>query len=166
MMIPTASESEMVESAPVSFRLWRDRNFLSLIFGTLFSVIGDGSYFIVLGWFVLSVTGSEFALGTTLTFASIPRIVFMLLGGVVADRIDRKLILVTSLLARALILGLFVVVLFEVHGRPNLWLIAQSLLCLERLMPFSTRQTVRLYPVRSQSQFLTELIALSKLCSK
>ncbi len=106
-----------------AFRLWRDTNFLSLIFATLLSVIGDGSYFIILGWFVLSVTGSEFALGTTLTFASIPRIVFMLLGGVVADRINRKLILVTSLLARALILGLFVAVLFGMHGKPALWLV-------------------------------------------
>ena len=62
---------------------------------------------------MLNVTGSEFALGSTLTFAAIPRIVFMLLGGVVADRIDRKLILVTSLLVRALILVCFVAVLFN-----------------------------------------------------
>lgn len=122
-MLPTTSEPELAVSNPVVFRLWRDRNFLSLTLGTLFSVIGDGSYFIVLGWFVLSVTGSEFALGTTLTFASIPRIVFMLFGGVVADRIDRKLILVTSLLVRALILGGFVGVLFGMHGRPALWLV-------------------------------------------
>lgn len=107
----------------VMFRLWRDRNFLSLVFATLLSVIGDSSYFIVLGWFVLNVTGSEFALGTTLTFASIPRIVFMLLGGVFADRINKKLILVTSLLARALILGVFVAVLLGMHGKPALWLV-------------------------------------------
>ncbi len=122
-MEPTVSEAEVAESVPVSFRLWRDRNFLTLILGTFFSVIGDGSYFIVLGWFVLSITGSEFALGTTLTFASIPRIIFMLLGGVVADRIDRKLILVTSLLVRASVLGLLVAVLFGMHGRPALWLV-------------------------------------------
>jgi len=69
-MIPTISESDMTEASPVAFRLWRDRNFLSLIFGTFFSVIGDGSYFIILGWFVLNVTGSEFALGTTLIYYS------------------------------------------------------------------------------------------------
>lgn len=72
---------------------------------------------------MLNVTGSEFALGSTLTFAAIPRIVFMLLGGVVADRIDRKLILVTSLLVRALILVCFVAVLFGMHGKPALWLV-------------------------------------------
>ena len=121
-MIPAISESSM-DSIVSPFRLWRDRNFVSLICGTLFSVIGDGSYFIILGWFVLSVTGSEFALGTTLTVASIPRIVFMLFGGVIADRIDRKLIIITSLLARAVILGLFVALLFGTHGRPTLWLV-------------------------------------------
>lgn len=77
----------------------------------------------VLGWFVLSVTKSEFALGTTLTFASIPRIVFMLLGGVVADRVDRKRILVTSLLIRALILAFFIFLLFMMKGKPNLWMV-------------------------------------------
>ena len=122
-MNPTISESGTEESSSVGFQLWRDRNFLSLISGTFFSVIGDGSYFIILGWFVLNVTGSEFALGTTLTFASIPRIIFMLLGGAVADRINKKLILVLSLWMRALILGLFVAVLIGMHGNPALWLV-------------------------------------------
>ncbi len=103
-MIPVSGEPDVVSTDTV-FRLWTDRNFLSLMAGTWLSALGDGAYFIVLGWFVLNVTGSEFALGTTLTFTSIPRIVFMLLGGAAADRIDRKRILVLSLLIRALILS-------------------------------------------------------------
>jgi DHA3 family macrolide efflux protein-like MFS transporter len=100
-----------------------DKNFVSLLFGVLFSVLGDAAYFIVLGWFVLNVTGSQFALGTTLTLASVPRIVFMLIGGVFADRVNRKSILVVSLLTRALILALFVIVLMLRHDRPALWVI-------------------------------------------
>jgi len=121
-MIPTTDVSDV---APITtpFRLWRNRNFLSLIFGTWLSTIGDGAYFIVLGWFVLNVTGSEFALGTTLTFASVPRIIFLLIGGAVADRVNRKLILVISLLVRAIILLIFVIMLVFLNGKPNIWII-------------------------------------------
>ena len=107
----------------VLYRLERDRNFLRLLISIFISVLGDGAYFIVLGWFVLNVTGSEFALGTTLTFASIPRIVFMLIGGAMADRFDRKRILVLSLISRAVFLAAFVTLLIFMHGKPSLWMI-------------------------------------------
>jgi hypothetical protein len=55
-------------------------------------VLGDGAFFIVFGWFVLNVTGSEFALGTTLTFAFIPRIIVMLVGGAVLGGYDDEAI--------------------------------------------------------------------------
>ncbi len=121
-MIPAPGEPDVVSTDTV-FRLWKDRNFLSLMIGTGLSALGDGAYFIVLGWFVLNVTGSEFALGTTLTFASIPRIVFMLLGGAAADRIDRKRILMLSLLVRALILAGFAVLLIFLNGKPPIAII-------------------------------------------
>jgi|GEM_PF-733712 len=121
----TNTESAEMQETPhqPSFRLWNQRNFISLMLGTGLSVLGDGAYFIVLGWFVLSVTKSEFALGTTLTLASIPRIVFMLVGGVVADRVNRKQILVASLLLRFIVLLAFVSVLISLHSETRLWTI-------------------------------------------
>lgn len=91
--------------------VFHDVNFLRLWFASVISSFGDSAYFILLGWFVISVTGSPLALGTALTAASIPRLIFMLVGGVAADRINRKVILMTSLSTRALVLILFSVVL-------------------------------------------------------
>lgn len=114
---------DVVEVLHKRFYLFKDKNFLSLMFGTWFSTIGDGAYFIILGWYVLNITGSEVALGTTLTAASIPRIIFMLVGGALADRIDRKRILMMSLFIRAVLLILFAFLIVGVHRKPELWLI-------------------------------------------
>ncbi|MFM1654410.1 MFS transporter [Brevibacillus sp. B_LB10_24] len=87
--------------------IWRDSGFRCLWIGTILSALGDSSLFIILAWFVIDVTGSEGALGTALLCMSLPRLVFMLLGGAVADRIERKIILVSSVLARSMILSGF-----------------------------------------------------------
>ncbi len=96
--------------------IWRDLNFLRLFFTSIISSFGDSAYFILLGWFVISITGSALALGTTLTAASIPRLIFMLVGGAAADRMSRKTILMASLLVRAAVLILFALMLLRSHG--------------------------------------------------
>ncbi len=71
------------------------------------SALGDSANYIIITWFVIDVTRSEGALGATLLCLALPRLVFMLAGGVLADRISRKKILLFSLLARAAVLGAF-----------------------------------------------------------
>ncbi len=95
--------------------LWHDVQFLRLWSATIISSFGDAAYFILLGWFVIRQTGSPLALGTVLTIASIPRLIFMLIGGVLADRVNRKWILVTSLAIRSIVLLCFSLILFSTH---------------------------------------------------
>ncbi|MGD8192258.1 MFS transporter [Brevibacillus ginsengisoli] len=99
--------------------VWRNRNFISLWLGTVCSAVGDSSIYILLSWFIVDVTGSEAVLGTALLCMSLPRLVFMLFGGVIADRFNRKLVLGLSLMARAIVIGLFS--LFLLAGE-NEWL--------------------------------------------
>ena len=103
-------------------RLFRDGNFLFLWSGTVLSAFGDAAYFILIGWFVIDVTGSQLALGTVLTLGAVPRLVLMLVGGVVADRMSRKRLLVGSLLTRAGFLVLFTFwLVLSFHGHLQLW---------------------------------------------
>jgi MFS family permease len=88
-------------------RLLRDINFLRFWGATVLSALGDSANYILLSWFIVDVTGSEGTLGTVLLCMSIPRLFFMLIGGVTADRINRKYILIFSVLARTLVLGVF-----------------------------------------------------------
>lgn len=94
--------------------VWRNGNFTRLWLGTVLSAFGDGAIFILLSWFVIDVTGSEAMLGTTLLCISVPRLLFMLAGGVLADRISRKWIMSMSVMARALVLILFSLLLLFV----------------------------------------------------
>ncbi len=61
--------------------------------GEIFSALGNGAYATALAWQVLLLTGSAIAMGIVLTAQLIPRLAFLLLGGVTADRVSRRLIM-------------------------------------------------------------------------
>lgn len=104
-------------------RLLRERNLWILVLGSLFSVGGDNAYFTILSWYTLTITGSQLALGTTMTLASVPRVIFMLVGGAIADRVSRKWIMGLSLAARAAVLVAFAARIALVGPRAPLWAI-------------------------------------------
>ncbi|MED4781283.1 MFS transporter [Brevibacillus choshinensis] len=101
---------------PVTNSLWRNRSFVRLWCGTILSALADSAFFILLSWFIVDVTGSEAMLGTTLICMSIPRLLFMLVGGVAADRWSRKWIMFSSILARGVILVVFSLLLLDEGG--------------------------------------------------
>lgn len=70
---------------------------------------------------VLDISGSATAVGQVLAAQSIPLVVFLLLGGVVADRVPRTLLLQTSNLAAALTQG--VLAALVISGRAELWMV-------------------------------------------
>jgi MFS family permease len=74
---------------------------------------------VALAWLVLQLTGSGLALGTVLTAAAIPRVILMLLGGAIADRIEPKMLIFRSNALRALVVG--VVAALIISGRVEVW---------------------------------------------
>jgi len=78
-------------------RLLRRRE-VGLVFGSrLVSDLGSGIAPIALAFGVLELPGADAGdLGLVLFAAAVPRVVFMLLGGVVADRLDRGRLMVTA----------------------------------------------------------------------
>src|SRR5918992_4346 len=74
----------------------RHRNYRLYWFGQLFSVLAQNMEAVAQSWLVLEMTNSPLLLGLTgLTF-SLPTIALTLLGGAVADRADRKRIMILS----------------------------------------------------------------------
>jgi MFS family permease len=84
--------------------IWQNGNFARLWCGTVLSALGDAAFFILLSWYVIDITGSEGSLGAALLCMSLPRLLFMLAGGVMADRMNRLVIMALSVLARATVL--------------------------------------------------------------
>ncbi|HLO15652.1 MAG TPA: MFS transporter, partial [Anaerolineales bacterium] len=77
-------------------RALKHRPFALLWTGQTTSRLGDSLYRIALSWWVLEKTGSAIAMGTVLIFSQIPLLLFVLIGGVVVDRLPRIRIMFTS----------------------------------------------------------------------
>jgi MFS family permease len=80
---------------------WRSRSFRLLVVGQGVSSVGDGVAPVALSFAVLELTGSVRDLGVVLAARSLPLIVFVLAGGVLADRLPRKVVMLSSDLVRA-----------------------------------------------------------------
>jgi MFS family permease len=76
--------------------LLRLREFRLLYIGQTASVIGDAIVPIALAFAVLDLTGSPSALGLVLAARIVPTVVLLLIGGVIADRLPRRQLMLVS----------------------------------------------------------------------
>lgn len=77
------------------------RSFTFMWSGQTFSSLGDGAFLTAQAWQVLLLTGSAAIMGVVLIAETIPLLLFLLIGGVVADRLPRKLVMICSDASRA-----------------------------------------------------------------
>ena len=78
----------------------RIRDFALLWTGMTVSIIGDGIYLVAIPFQVLQLSNDATALSIVGAAWTIPQVVFLLMGGVIADRMDRRLVLVGADLVR------------------------------------------------------------------
>ena len=79
------------------------REFRLLWSGQLISQVGSAVRFVALPYQVYLLTGSTFAVGLLGLFQAVPLIVLSLWGGVIADRVDRRRLLLTTNVGLALV---------------------------------------------------------------
>ena len=85
------------ERVPLVFRALRNPNFRLFWSGNFLSNIGTWMQNVAQGWLVLTLTDSAFWLGVVGFAGSIPFLFFTLFGGVIADRVNkRRLLMVTQ----------------------------------------------------------------------
>lgn len=98
--LPVESGKEVSNSrrSVGSWRVLRDRNYSLLFWGQLISAAGTQMQVVALAWQVYLVTHSAVALGLIGLMQAIPRLLFSLVGGVLADVLDRrKMLMVVNL---------------------------------------------------------------------
>jgi hypothetical protein len=95
----------------VTVPLRRNRDFLLLQVGQLGSTLGTSTASVAYPLLVLATTRSPLLAGTVGFARVVPSVLFGLLGGVAADRYDRKLLMVGSDAARAVAVGSLAVAL-------------------------------------------------------
>jgi MFS family permease len=84
----------IMNRASVMFRALGHRNFRLFWTGAFISNTGTWMQMVAQGWLVLQLTNSPFWLGFDAFMAMLPGMLLTLLGGVFADLVDRKKMLI------------------------------------------------------------------------
>ena len=92
---PTQSEFTPATSRS-AFTALRYRDFRLLWLGQIISVTGSQMQSVAINWHVYLLTKSAFALGLVGLFRGVPIILCSLVGGVVADAVDRKRLMIAT----------------------------------------------------------------------
>jgi MFS family permease len=98
------------------------RDFRLLFAGRAISFAGTAMAPVALAFAVLELDGSATDLGLVLTLAILPQVVFLLVGGVVADRLPRQQVMVWANLLSGAAQGAAAVLLLT--GRAEIWHLA------------------------------------------
>src|ERR1051326_7346732 len=122
------------EEQPLSLRAYvslvrRNQNFRRLWSAQIVSEIGDWFYSLAIYNLLLQFTGEARSVALALVLQVIPQTLFGPFSGVVNDRIRRKHVMIATDLARAVIVGLMLLV----RSRSMVWLV-YPLLFLESVM--------------------------------
>jgi MFS family permease len=141
--IPTTTDiSQPPTKAPSHWSVLRNRNYALLFWGQMISAAGTQMQIVAVAWQVYLLTHSAFALGAIGLVQAIPRLLLSLVGGVFADVLDRrKLLIVIEVTMAAMSAILALCTLFQVINVYIIYavvLVAASVSAFE----FPTRQAI------------------------
>jgi MFS family permease len=97
----------------------RLRDFRLLWTGMTVSLLGDGVFLVAIAWQVYLLSDAPTALAVVGLAMTVPHLLFLLLGGVVSDRIDRRRVMLAADVVRGLAIGAMGVL--SVTGAVELW---------------------------------------------
>src|SRR5689334_3489431 len=97
----------------------RVRDFRLLWSGMTISALGDGIYTVALAWQVYDISNTPTALSLVGVAWFLPQIAAVLLAGVIADRVDRRWLMIAADVMRAVAIAVMGVL--SVAGQLELW---------------------------------------------
>jgi MFS family permease len=105
----------------------RQTAFRNLWIGQSLSSVGDSMVIIVIGLYVTDLTGGSADVGLVLAAYMAPMVVFLLVGGVLADRLPRRMVMLWCDAIRALLHA--IVALLIAVGEAQVWQLVVAGLC-------------------------------------
>jgi MFS family permease len=135
-------------------RALRHRNFQLFFGGQLISLVGTWMQTVAQSWLVYRLTGSGLKLGAVGFASQIPVFLFAPLGGIAADRYDRrKVVIATQTASMLLALGLSALTLSHVIDR-QVWLI---------FVPAALLGVVNAFDIPGRQSFLVDMVGKEDL---
>ncbi|HKI91571.1 MAG TPA: MFS transporter [Gaiellaceae bacterium] len=101
------------------FSPFRSRNFRLLWLASTVSLLGDGFYYVAVGWQTLALSDSATALSLVWLAFTLPHMASLLFGGVLSDRLSRRQVLLGANLVSGGALG--AVGILSLAGTLRLW---------------------------------------------
>ncbi len=144
-----------------TFSALRYRDFRVMWLGAFLSTTGTWMATVAQGWVVLSMTNSAFLLGVDGFLATGPMLVFSLFGGVVADRVERKKIMLFSQYLQMAFAFILAVLLFS--GNVKVWHIFLLSFLTGSAQSFSGPAYISLLPTLVKREDLPNAIAMNSM---
>ncbi len=126
--------------------------------GTLASVSGWQMMFVAESWLAYDLTGSPLYLGYVGVAAAIPAIVLNLVGGVVADRVDKRMLILLAQAVMTLVLGTLGVL--TVTGLIQAWHLITAAFITGAFGAFEQPAREALYPHLIERKVMASAVAL------
>jgi predicted MFS family arabinose efflux permease len=143
------------------FKAFQYRDFRLLWFGACTSSIGTWMQEIAQNWLVLEITKSPFLLGLDAFLGDIPIFLFSLFGGVIADRMDRRHLLIGSQLVQ--MTSAIALAILISTGRIQVWHILLSSFVVGTAQSFGGPAYSALVPSLVEKEDLPNAIALNSI---
>jgi DHA3 family tetracycline resistance protein-like MFS transporter len=97
----------------------RIRDFRLLWCGLAISLLGDGFYLVAIAWQVYELSDAPTALALVGVCLTVPQVAFVLFGGAITDRLERRRVLLAADIVRGIAVG--TVGVLAVSGHLQLW---------------------------------------------
>ncbi|UOY94526.1 MFS transporter [Ectobacillus sp. JY-23] len=120
-------QSHIIAASSKSTSLFRNSNFLYLWSATLFSSFALALFTFSQTWYIVNTLNLQASLGLVLLASSVPRLVFMIVGGAAADKFPKKNIMFVSNVIRIVLVS--ILLLWLVAGDVTLYTLAIFALC-------------------------------------
>ena len=111
--------SERASRWQIAWRALRHRNFQLFFSGQLISLIGTWMQSVAQSWLVYRLTGSALLLGSVGFASQVPVFLFAPLGGITADRFNRRYIVIATQTAAMLLA--FILAVLTLTGKVHVW---------------------------------------------
>ncbi|HEV2420501.1 MAG TPA: MFS transporter [Candidatus Acidoferrales bacterium] len=134
------------------FRALQHRNFQLFFGGQLISLIGTWMDTVAEAWLVYRLTGSSLLLGTVAFAGQIPVFLLAPIGGMAADRLNRRSIVVATQTASMILAGILAAL--TISGRVKVW----EVVLLAALMG-----VVNAFDIPARQAFLVEMVGREDL---
>ena len=143
------------------FKAFQYRNYRLLWIGSCTSSIGTWMQKVAQSWLVLAMSNSPFLLGLDSFLGDIPILLFSLIGGVVADRVDRRRLLIFSQVIQ--LSSAFLLAFLYSIGVVKVWHILSLSFVSGTAQAFGGPAYQALYPVLVDPEDLPNAIALQSI---